>query len=106
MKSNALAAFLAGMTYFLYPNFTILGHATISTIRLLWDRYSKATNDIFDKLKFVGHLPIPQLAYMVGIALAFHIRVFHPHICPGLIFKSTALTSGYTYVLKCISITN
>lgn len=95
-----MAAFLAGITYFIYPNFTILGHATVSAIRLLWNRYSNAIDDISVKLRFVRHSPLSQLAYMVGIALAFHIRVFYPHICPGLIFKATSLVSGFTYVSK------
>lgn len=115
--ANTLAAFVSGSVFWLYPDMTILSHATVSTVKLLWSRYlneiplwpSLADDGVetatMTSSKMLGsqksmcrtmleRMPMSRLAYVFGIGYAFHLRLFYPWICSDLLFKTTFYTSG------------
>lgn len=88
----------------------MLSHAATATAKLMWLRYvqhmqlkdneppTTATAAIHRAVDIIHRrLPIAQLVYMVCIAYAFHLRVFHPHTTAGFIFKTTQYTTGHRY---------
>lgn len=93
-KANICAAFLSGLAYNVYPNLTILAHATASAGKFLWTRYASQSNNKSRLVNTVNALPVAQLVYMVCIAYAFHIRAFYPHSTPRFIAKTAHFTSA------------
>lgn len=92
--ANIVAAFLSGLSYNIYPNLTILAHATAAAGKLLWTRYDRQSDGQSTLVNIVHKLPVAQLVYMVCIAYGFHIRAFYPYSTPGFIAKTTHLTSA------------
>lgn len=108
----SLAAFVSGAAYFSYPNFTILAHATISTIKLMWSRYVISLNvadrtDAMGKAsslmppptdavrRMVNRLPLGKFFYVLGVGVVFHMRAFYPWMCPNLLLNAVQYTSGF-----------
>lgn len=92
--ANILAGLLSGTAYLMYPNLTILAHATAAAGKLLWMRYARHKDGKSKLVNAIEALPMAQLIYMVLIAYAFHIRAFYPKSTPGFIVKTAAFNTG------------
>lgn len=104
--ANTAAAFVSGAVFGLYPDLTILSHATVSTAKLLWMRFLHGgpllprLDDVTlapmaDDRRMLGRMPLSRLLYVFGIGYVFHLRLFYPWICSDLLFKTTFYTSGF-----------
>lgn len=103
--ANTVAAFVSGSVYWLYPDLTILSHATVSTVKLLWMRYLHG-GTLWPTLddesiapsksrQLLERIPMSRLMYVFAIGYVFHLRLFYPWLCSDLLFKTTFFTSGF-----------
>lgn len=103
--SSALAGFIAGTTFCLYPNLTILAHAAVLAIKLIWlrvmQRHRFTDTAEHEKtstcriINYLDDLPLAKLFYIFSIGYVFHLRVFYPWMCPKLLIKAVQYTSGF-----------
>lgn len=118
--NTTLAAFVSGSVFWLYPDLTILSHATVTAVKLLWMRYLHDDNNnmspMWSKIGAVedarklalrtrallARLPMSRLMYVLCIGYVFHLRLFYPWICSDLLFKTTFYTSGFMWVFALV----
>lgn len=100
--SSALAGFVSGLTFCLYPNLTILAHASITAIKLMWLRLmqqhrSKGNENAVScrLIRYLDSLPMAKFFYILNIGYVFHLRAFYPWMCPKLLLKAVQYTSGF-----------
>lgn len=103
--ANTVAAFVSGSVFWLYPDLTILSHAIVLTVKLLWLRYRYGgtlwpTLDdqsivLSKSRQFLEYMPMSRLMYVFAIGYIFHLRLFYPWVCSNLLFKTTYYTSGF-----------
>lgn len=91
--TNLVSAFLSGASFCMYPNLTILSHATVTTAKLLWAKFSKkiVPSQVIEN---AGSLPMAKMYYVLAIGYAFHMRAYYPWMCPNLLLRACQHTSG------------
>ncbi|KAK3932480.1 Transmembrane protein 135 [Frankliniella fusca] len=77
-QHSALAGLVAGSTYWLQPNTTILTSALIATIRLLLDYLPR-------QLKVLHEWPMAELLFALCNGILFHARCMDMAYCPRFI---------------------
>lgn len=91
--TNLVSAFLSGVSFYMYPNLTILSHATVTATKLLWAKWSHVilSPTIIERM---DGLPMAKIYYVLAIGYAFHMRAFYPWMCPNLMLRACQHTSG------------
>jgi hypothetical protein len=79
-RKVAVAGFLAGSSYFFFPDYLIFGFGLITAIELLWQSYMALELNKPKAVVAFNKLPFKVLLYMVTIGWAFQMRVTYPHM--------------------------
>lgn len=93
-----LAAFLSGLAFYFYPDFSIFSHIVITVVELYYklnkDRIKSFVPWIpLDKINMMHVFFPPLLGYLL------HIRSFTPWLAPQMLKKFMHLTTDARYVL-------
>ncbi|XP_049548816.1 uncharacterized protein LOC125959870 [Anopheles darlingi] len=97
----AVAGFLAGLSYYLYPTYQIYTLALTKAIEFGWgyyiERSRKANPDHAMQsgmLSLFQRLPMLRLVQMISFGYLGHIYAFHPHVSPVFHQKAMDVCSG------------
>jgi hypothetical protein len=75
-----IAGFLAGLSYFFFPNYLIFGFGLITAIELLWQSYMASALKKPQAVVIFNKLPFKVVLYMLTVGWAFQMRVVYPHM--------------------------
>lgn len=94
-KTTALSSFLSASAYYFYPNYTLLAQGSVIALRILWNHLSEicpVIQEINEKL------PLAQIILFFTSGMLYHMRAFHPYICPAAGIKATDYISSSRWV--------
>lgn len=92
--ANWLAGLASGLSYYLYPDLTILSHCVVCVMQLLW---TKGTEQSM-RTRAVDRLPLTQIGWIIGSGMLYTQSMFYPHLCSSFAAKSVRYSAaGATY---------
>uniref|UniRef100_A0A182QVJ0 Transmembrane protein 135 N-terminal domain-containing protein n=1 Tax=Anopheles farauti TaxID=69004 RepID=A0A182QVJ0_9DIPT len=104
VEHAAMAGFLAGAPYCLYPTYQIYTLGLTKAIEMVWEYYASTRKsvgfDVVDSiLRQLRRLPMLRLVQMLSFGYLGHVYAFYPHVSPVFHQKamdvcSTNLTLG------------
>lgn len=96
---------MAGIAFYLYPNYVIFSHGFITLIDIAWKLYM-TSNDL-QKPKILmafNKLPIARILFTILFGILSHIRIFQPWLSTTMLRRLIALTTNHRYLYKYILI--
>ncbi|XP_035795597.1 transmembrane protein 135-like [Anopheles albimanus] len=100
-RHAAVAGFLAGISYYLYPTYQIYTLALTKAIEFGWEYYIERSKKakvghagLTGIISLVQRLPMLRLVQMVSFGYLGHIYVFHPRVSPVFHQKAMDVCSG------------
>lgn len=92
--ANTVAAFMAGIFFYAYPELPFLSHAIACCIEIIWQRLQKCKRSETIFLQKIHQLPLSQIFYTIFAGFLFHMRTFNPWQTPSVVKKVVNLVSG------------
>lgn len=94
MIGHYLASFISGLTFYLYPNYSLLSHASINIIEIYWNLYYEKVKSFVHWLPW-DHIRMKCFVFPFVFGYALHIRAFEPWLAPSMLKKLMHLTTSF-----------
>lgn len=97
--AHATAAFIGGMPYYFFADeLSILSHGIASAMELGWAHYLRSLDKSTKQYRYASAIPFSCIAYVIGGAFMYNVRVFYPWLAPKFLIRLIQLLTNHKYV--------